>query len=93
MQTVKKILEQARHLSPVDRIRLIEEVEESLVEEVVKARLVRRDATWSREMRQVVADLRKGAEGYSETDIDRIVDDAVAAVRGERQQRKGKARA
>ncbi len=93
MQTVEEIIEQARHLSPKDRIRLVEKVEESLVEEVVKVRPGRRNAAWSREMRQVVAALRKGAAGYSEAAIDRIVDDAVVAVRSEKQRRKGKARA
>ncbi|MBI3302320.1 MAG: hypothetical protein HYZ72_09645 [Deltaproteobacteria bacterium] len=93
MQTVEAIIEQARHLSPQDRIRLVEKVEESLVKELVKVRLGRRNAAWSREMRQVVADLRKGAEDSSEADIDRIVDDAVVAVRSEKQRHKGKARA
>ena len=93
MQTLEEIIEQARHLSPKDRVRLVEKVEESLVEEVVKIRRGRRNAAWSREMRQVVTALRKGAEGYSEAAIDRSVDDAVVAVRSEKQRHKGKARA
>ena len=93
MQTVEEIIEQARHLSPKDRIRLVEKVEESLLEEVVKVRPGRRNAAWSREMRQVVAALRKGAEGYSEAAIDRIVDDAVVAVRSEKPRHQGKDRA
>jgi hypothetical protein len=93
MQTVEEIIEQARHLSPKDRIWLVEKVEESLVEEVVKVRPGRRNAAWSREMRRVVAALRKGAEGYFEAAIDRIVDDAVVAVRSEKQRHQGKARA
>ena len=41
------------------------------------------DAAWSREMRKVVSELRKGAEGYSEEEINDIVDEAVKAIRTE----------
>jgi transcriptional regulator with XRE-family HTH domain len=39
------------------------------------------DAAWSKEMRSVVAEFRKGAEDYSDKDIESIVDEAVDAVR------------
>lgn len=42
------------------------------------------DATWTKEMRRVVAELRKGAAKYSDDEVDRLVNDAVTAVRGER---------
>jgi transcriptional regulator with XRE-family HTH domain len=42
------------------------------------------DATWTKEMRHVVAELRKGAAKYSDDEVDRLVNDAVTAVRGER---------
>ena len=48
------------------------------------------DAAWSREMRKVVAEFRKGAEGYSEEEIDKIVDEAVAAVRAEKKHKRAK---
>lgn len=41
------------------------------------------DAAWSKEMRKVVSELRKGAEKYSDEQIDEIVDEAVKAVRAE----------
>ena len=42
------------------------------------------DATWTKEMRHVVTELRKGAAKYSDDEVDRLVNDAVTAVRGER---------
>jgi hypothetical protein len=48
------------------------------------------DAAWSREMRKVVAEFRKGAERYSENEIDKIVDEAVAAVRSEKKHKRVK---
>jgi transcriptional regulator with XRE-family HTH domain len=44
----------------------------------------RKDTTWSREMEKVVLELRKGAEEYSDEEIDEIVDEAVKAVRAEK---------
>jgi len=52
----------------------------SRLEEVMPSKT---DAAWSREMRKVVSELRKGAEGYSEEEINDIVDEAVKAVRAE----------
>jgi addiction module RelB/DinJ family antitoxin len=44
---------------------------------------------WSARMGRVVDRLREGAKGYSEKEIEKIVDDAVAAVRREgREKRK-----
>lgn len=39
------------------------------------------DSTWSKEMRSVVTEFRKGAEEYTDDEIDNIVDEAVKAVR------------
>jgi hypothetical protein len=91
MHTVEELIEQARHLSVADRKRLVEAVETSVVEEVIRSQPMRRKTVWAKEMRQVVAELRKGAEGYADEEIDQIVDDAVAAVRREQQQRKARA--
>jgi transcriptional regulator with XRE-family HTH domain len=52
----------------------------SRLEEVMPSKT---DAAWSREMRKVVSELRKGAEKYSDEEIDDIVDEAVKAVRAE----------
>jgi transcriptional regulator with XRE-family HTH domain len=43
---------------------------------------------WSTRMRRVLARFRKGAEGYSEEEIMRIVDEAVEAVRREERQKR-----
>jgi addiction module RelB/DinJ family antitoxin len=44
---------------------------------------------WSTRMRRVIDRLREGAKGYSEKEIEKIVDEAVAAVRREdREKRK-----
>jgi hypothetical protein len=90
MQTVEEIIKQACRLSPQDRQRLVEEVEASLVEDVVKRRSARKDS-WATEMRHVLSEFRKGAEGYPAEAIDQIVDEAVAAVRSGKRPRKGKA--
>jgi len=39
------------------------------------------DASWSRQMRSVVDEFRKGAEDYSDDEIESMVDEAVNAVR------------
>ncbi len=43
---------------------------------------------WSARMRRVTARLREGAKGYSEAEIEKIVDEAVAAVRREEKQKR-----
>jgi len=48
------------------------------VEQAVKTA---KDQSWEQQMRQTVDKLRKRAEGYSEQEIMRIVDEAVEAVR------------
>ena len=53
----------------------------------------KKDAAWSKEMRRVVSKLRKGAEKYTDEEIDEIVDEAVKAVRGEKDRRRERARA
>lgn len=60
---------------------------------IIKSRLediipARSDAAWSKEMRKVVSELRKGTKGYSDDEIDSIVDEAVTAVRA-RNKRQG----
>ena len=47
-----------------------------------------KDEAWSKEMRKVVTELRKGAKGYSEKEIDNIVNEAVMAVRAEEKTRR-----
>ena len=83
----KELLEQFEVISKMksqDK-KAIKTILESMV---LKSRLEkimpsRKDEAWSKEMRQVVAELRKGAEKYSDEEIDVIVDDAVKAVRAE----------
>lgn len=83
----RKMLEQfemIKRLKPHDRY-AIEAIIESMI---IKSRLEdimpsKTDTAWSKEMREVVSELRKGAAKYSDDEIDEIVDDAVKAVRAE----------
>lgn len=83
----RRLLEQfelVSKLSPHDKdaIKTILEsmIIKSRIEEVMPSRS---DEAWSREMRKVVSELRKGAEQYSDEQIESIVDEAVKAVREE----------
>jgi len=83
----RKLLEQfelVSKLSPADKD-VIKTILDSMI---LKSRLegmmpVRIDLTWSAEMREVVSQFRKGAEAYSDDEIQDIVDEAVSAVRRE----------
>lgn len=62
---------------------------------IIKSRLEEvmsfgKDEAWSKEMRSVVSEFRKGAEDYSDEEIENIVDEAINAVRV-RDNQKGKA--
>ena len=88
----RKLLEQFELISSMDlhdqyAIKTILEgmIVKSRLEEVMPSQ---KDEGWSREMRQVVSELRKGAERYSDEEIDDIVDDAVKAVREEEEHRR-----
>lgn len=88
----RKLLEQfemVSKLSPSDK-NAVKTILDSMI---IKSRLeevmpVRTDLTWSTAMRQVVSEFRKGAEVYSDDEIDDIVNEAVSAVRRE-ESRKG----
>jgi len=41
------------------------------------------DVQWSNEMHEVISELRNGTKKYSDNEIDKIVDDALMAVREE----------
>lgn len=90
----RKLLEQFEMLAQMnphdkDAIQTIIEsmIIKSRLEEVMPPKS---DTTWTKEMRKVVSEFRKGAEGYSEEDIDSIVDEAVAAVRAEKKHKRVK---
>ena len=81
----RKLLEQFESLSKLsphdkDAIKTILDsmILKSRLEEVMPSP---KDALWSKEMRGVAAEFRKGAYAYSEDEIDSIVDEAVDAVR------------
>ena len=83
----RKLLEQFEMISSMDlhdqyAIKTILEgmIVKTRIEEVMPSQ---KDKTWSKEMRRVVAELRKGAEKYTPEEIDEIVDEAVKAVRAE----------
>ena len=52
----------------------------SKLEDIMPAQ---KDESWSREMKEVVTEFRKGAEEYSDDEIEEIVDEAVNAVRAQ----------
>jgi predicted sugar kinase len=80
MHTVEELIHHACQLSLQERQRLVAAVEASLVADVVTADDTTHEI-WAAEMQEVLSEFRKGAAGYSETEIDQIVDDAVEAVR------------
>lgn len=87
----KKLLkqfEQISELSPQDKM-AIETILESMIiktklEEIMPPKT---DTSWSKEMRDVVAEFRKGAEQYTDEQIDDFVDEAVNAVRAKLKRR------
>lgn len=87
----RKLLEQFEMLSrmnPHDK----EALQTIIDSMIIKSRLqeVMSDTAWTKEMGKVVSEFRAGAEGYSEEEIDNIVDEAVAAVRAEKKQRRAR---
>ncbi len=75
-------LEQISKLSPHDK-EALKTIMESMI---LKNRLEqimpsRPDATWTKQMRGVVDDFRRGAEDFTDGEIENIVDEAVDAVR------------
>jgi transcriptional regulator with XRE-family HTH domain len=81
----RRLLEQFEVISTLrphdkDAIKTILEsmIIKSRLEEVMPSR---KDEAWSKEMRSVVSEFRKGAEDYSDEEIENIVDEAVNAVR------------
>jgi predicted sugar kinase len=88
MHTIEELIAQACQLSPQERQRLVAAVEASLVADVVAPDDASHE-TWAAEMQEVLSEFRQGASGYSEAEIDQMIDAAVAAVR--RGQRPAKA--
>jgi len=80
MQTVEELIHQACQLSPQERQQLVAAVEASLVADVVAPDDASHEA-WAAEMQAVLSEFRHGAAGYSEAEIEQIVDEAVEAVR------------
>ena len=55
---------------------------------ILKSRLedimpAQKDESWTKEMKEVVTEFRKGAEEYSDDEIEDMVDEAVSAVRAQ----------
>jgi len=88
----RQLLEQfelVSKLNPQDK----EAIKTILESMIIKSRLEEvmpshKDKAWAKEMRQVISEFRKGAEDYSNEEIDNIVDEAVNAV-SEQDRRKG----
>jgi transcriptional regulator with XRE-family HTH domain len=90
----RKLLEQFEMLSrlnPHDKEAVMTILESVIVKNRIQEVLPpMSDTAWTREMRKVVAEFRKGAEGYSEEEIESIVDEAVSAVRTEEKHKRVK---
>ena len=92
----RKLLEQFEMLSimnPRDKEAVMTIIESIIIKNRLQEILPPKDAVWSREMGKVVSELRKGAEGYPQEEIDKIVDEAVFAVRAEKKHSKEKVEA
>lgn len=81
----RQLLEQFEVVSEMNRHEkdTIKTILESMIlknrlEEIMPAQ---KDESWSKEMKSVVSEFRQGAEGYSDEEIESIVDEAVNAVR------------
>ena len=81
----KELLEQFEQiaaLNPKDKEALKTVIESMIIKNKLQQIMpARKDAAWTEEMRSVVAEFRKGAEDYSDMQIESIVDEAVDAVR------------
>ena len=81
----RKLLEQFEQISiltPQDKEALKIVIESMILKSKLQQILPSRtDAAWSKEMRSVVDEFRKGTEDYSNDEIESIVDEAVNAVR------------
>jgi transcriptional regulator with XRE-family HTH domain len=81
----KELLEQFEQIStltPQDKEALKTVIESMIIKSKLQQIVPSRpDATWSKEMRSVVAEFRKGAKDYPDKEIESIVDEAVVAVR------------
>jgi len=81
----KELLEQFEQISmltPQDKEALKTVIESMIIKSKLQQILPSQtDAAWSKEMRSVVAEFRKGAKDYSDKEIESIVDEAVDAVR------------
>ena len=73
--------EQISMLTPQDKEALKTVIESMIIKSKLQQILPSQtDAAWSKEMRSVVAEFRKGAKDYSDKEIESIVDDAVDAA-------------
>jgi transcriptional regulator with XRE-family HTH domain len=81
----KELLEQFEQISmltPQDKEALKTVIESMIIKSKLQQIIPSQtDAAWSKEMRSVVAEFRKGAKDYSDKEIESIVDEAVDAVR------------
>jgi transcriptional regulator with XRE-family HTH domain len=88
----KRLLEQFEMLSKMkshDKEAIMTIIEgmiiKNKIEEIIPSKP---DVAWTKEMRKVVSELRKGAEGYSDEEIEGIVDEVVKAVRNEKKEKR-----
>jgi transcriptional regulator with XRE-family HTH domain len=90
----RKLLEQFEtiaRLNPHDKDALMTIIESVIIKNRIQEVLPpMSDTVWTKEMRKVVSEFRKGAEGNSTEEIESIVDEAVSAVRTEEKRKRVK---
>lgn len=81
----RELLEQFEMVSTLDedeRLAVKKILEGIIVKhQVEKVMRAKSEKSWSERFREITDRLRKGAEQYSQVEIDRVIDEAVAAVR------------
>lgn len=83
----RELLEQFEMISGMDedeRLAVKKILEGVIVKhQIDKMMKPKTDKTWSQRFREITDKLAKGAKGYSQDEVDKIIDEAVAAVRAE----------
>jgi transcriptional regulator with XRE-family HTH domain len=77
------MFKEVEHMGEEERGTIKKVIDAMIVKSKVQKAIRPEQDPWSVRMRKVVDRLREGAKGYSEEEIERIVDEAVAAVRRE----------
>jgi transcriptional regulator with XRE-family HTH domain len=84
----RELLEQFEAISSMsqDEKYVVKKILEGVIvkHQVEKVMRPKADTAWSERFREITAKLAQGAKDYSQDEIDSVIDEAVAAVRGKR---------